>query len=81
MRVQNPREFAQVILGWDAQKVDQNVDSGESHSVKLPVKVPVHMTYFTAWPDETGKIVYYNDIYGRDKTMETARSAIVLAQR
>jgi murein L,D-transpeptidase YcbB/YkuD len=81
VRVQNPREFAQVILGWDAGKVDANVDSKKSQTVKLPQKVPVYLTYFTAWPDETGKIVYYNDIYGRDKTLETARNAVVLAQR
>lgn len=81
VRVQNPREFASVILGWDADKVDENVDSKESKTVKLPQKVPVHLTYFTAWPDETGRIVYYNDIYGRDTAMETARNAVVLAAR
>ncbi len=81
VRVQNPREFAQVILGWDFSKIDEYTDSGKSQSIKLPVKVPVHITYFTAWPDETGKIAYFNDIYGRDKTMENARSAIVLAER
>jgi murein L,D-transpeptidase YcbB/YkuD len=47
----------------------------------LPEKLPVHIAYFTAWPDENGQIAYFNDIYGRDKTMENARSAIVLAQR
>ena len=62
-------------------KVDEYVDSNKSQSIKLPAKVPVHITYFTAWPDETGKIAYFNDIYGRDKTMENARSAIILAER
>lgn len=81
VRVQNPREFAQVVLGWDIEKVDEYVDSGRSQTVKLPEKLPVHIAYFTAWPDENGQIAYFNDIYGRDKTMENARSAIVLAQR
>ena len=81
VRVQNPREFAQVILGWDPIKVDEYVDSEKSQSIKLPVKVPVHIAYFTAWPDENGGIAYFNDIYGRDKTMENARSAIILAER
>ena len=81
VRVQNPREFAEVLLGWDREKVDQNTDSRQSQSVKLPAKVPVHITYFTAWPDENGKVQYFNDIYGRDKAMENARSAFTLAQR
>ena len=81
VRVQNPREFAQVLLGWEFEKIDQYTDSAKSQSVKLPVKIPVHLTYFTAWPDENGEIVYYKDIYGRDKTMEQARSTIVVAER
>ena len=28
--------------------------------------MPVYLTYFTAWADDSGKIQYYNDIYGRD---------------
>ena len=81
VRVQNPREFAQVILGWDFDKIDEYTDSQKSQSIKLPVKVPVHLTYFTAWPDASGEIVYFNDIYGRDKAMDQARSSIVVAER
>ena len=81
VRVENPREFASVILGWDAAEVDEHIESKGTENIKLPHKIPVHLTYFTAWPDETGKIQYFSDIYGRDKTMENARSAIVLAQR
>ena len=81
VRVRNPREFAQVILGWDFDKIDEYTDSLKSQSIKLPVKVPVHLTYFTAWPDASGEIVYFNDIYGRDKAMDQARSSIVVAER
>jgi murein L,D-transpeptidase YcbB/YkuD len=81
VRVQNPREFATVLLGWSRTKVANNIESGVSQTVKLPAKVPVHLTYFTAWPDENGKILYFNDIYGRDQTMEKALSVQTLAQR
>jgi murein L,D-transpeptidase YcbB/YkuD len=81
VRVQNPREFAQVLLGWDREKVDANTDSKKSQSVKLDQKVPIYITYFTAWPDETGKIQYFNDIYERDRTMQRARTALLVAQR
>jgi L,D-transpeptidase YcbB len=81
VRVQNPREFAAVLLGWDQARIDENTESKKSQNVKLAAKVPIHITYFTAWPDSTGKIQYFNDIYGRDQTMENARTAITLAQR
>jgi L,D-transpeptidase YcbB len=81
VRVQNPREFAAVILGWDAGAVDENIATPKSETVRLKEKIPVHLTYFTAWPDETGKINYFEDIYGRDKAMEDARSTVTVAQR
>ncbi len=72
VRVQNPREFAQFLLGWDAAKVAANIESGDSHSVSLAQKTPVYLTYFTAWPNADGKIVYYDDFYGRDAAMAKA---------
>jgi L,D-transpeptidase YcbB len=80
VRVQNPREFASVLLGWDAAKVDRTTDSKESQSVKLPQKLPIHIAYFTAWPDSAGKMQYFNDVYGRDEAMERAVK-IMAAQR
>jgi len=81
VRVQNPREFASVVLGWSPEEVTAKVETKESETVRLKQKLPVHLAYFTAWPDETGKIVYFNDIYGRDKPIENARSATLVAQR
>lgn len=72
VRVQNPREFAQALLGWDAAKVAANIEQGETRSVALPQKVPVHLTYFTAWADADGNIRYYDDVYGRDASIEKA---------
>ncbi|MEO7565869.1 MAG: L,D-transpeptidase family protein [Aestuariivirga sp.] len=76
VRVQNPRMFAQTLLGWDADKVASNIEQGDSHSVALPQKVPVHLTYFTAWADADGKIQYYDDIYGRDASIQKAFSGM-----
>jgi murein L,D-transpeptidase YcbB/YkuD len=80
IRVQNPREFATVLLGWDRARVDQETDSHVSQSVALPQKIPVHITYFTAWPDSSGKMNYFNDIYGRDEAMEKALTALATAR-
>lgn len=80
VRVQNPREFAAVVLGWSAEEVDSHIATAESETVRLEHKLPVHIGYFTAWPDSQGNMRYFNDIYGRDKAMETARSATLVAQ-
>jgi L,D-transpeptidase YcbB len=61
-----------VLLGWNAEKVASNVEMGDSHSVVLKEKVPVYLTYFTAWPTPDGKIQYFHDIYGRDAAMAKA---------
>ncbi len=76
IRVQNPREFAKVILGWDREKVDRETDSRKSQSVVLSQKIPVHITYFTAWPDSSGKMSYFNDVYERDEAMEKALAVL-----
>jgi murein L,D-transpeptidase YcbB/YkuD len=80
VRVQNPRDFAAVVLGWSPEDVAKRITSKRSETIRLKTKIPVHITYFTAWPDESGNIQFFNDIYGRDRAMETARSAIVLAR-
>lgn len=81
VRVQNPREFAAVVLGWDPAKVDEHVASSSTEHVRLKDKLPVYLTYFTAWPDRDGQIQYFSDIYGRDKVLEAARTTTTLAQR
>ena len=80
IRVQNPREFAEVILGWDREKIDRETDSRKSQSVALSQKIPVHITYFTAWPDSAGKMNYFNDVYERDEAMEKALAVLASAR-
>lgn len=74
VRVQNPREFAEVLLGIDRATVDSEIDSGETRSVKVTKKTNVHLAYFTAWPDENGIMQYHSDAYGRDATLNAARN-------
>ncbi len=72
VRVQDPRRFAELLLGWSSQQVASAVDSGQNQDVNLAQKVPVYLTYFTAWPDAEGNVKFYDDVYGRDQLMETA---------
>ncbi len=81
VRVENPRIFAEKLLGISPDEVAKLIDSGRSQSARIRQDIKVHLTYFTAWPDETGKIVYYDDVYGRDQRMESAFSVTAVATR
>jgi L,D-transpeptidase YcbB len=76
VRVHNPREFAQVLLGISPEEVEKRIERGETNTEKLGKRIDVHLSYFTAWPDETGKIRYFSDIYQRDATLERARAIV-----
>ncbi len=76
VRVENPQEFAAVLLGWQRSSIENRIESGESTSVRLPAPYRVHLNYFTAWPTADGKVNYHADIYGRDETMFKALAAM-----
>jgi L,D-transpeptidase YcbB len=81
VRVQNPRRFAELVLGWDQERIATTLASTRNHSVEVDTAIPVHITYFTAWPDESGSVRYYGDVYGRDQLLERAFGMLVLAMR
>jgi murein L,D-transpeptidase YcbB/YkuD len=72
VRVQNPRELAELVLSWEPERIEDAIYRGDNQAVKLSRKLPVHLAYFTAWPDESGRIIMYPDIYGRDAQLEKA---------
>ncbi len=74
VRVENPREFAEMLLRWNRDRVDAEIDGGDTSSVKVTQKTQVHLSYFTAWPDENGVMQYHSDAYGRDASLKKARA-------
>ena len=75
VRVQNPWDFAEALFADSAQvdgaRLRKMVGGGERW-VNLEEKIPVHITYFTAWVDESGVLQTRNDIYGHDKRVAKA---------
>jgi murein L,D-transpeptidase YcbB/YkuD len=72
VRVENPRRLAEIVLDWNGGEVEKAITSRRSRSVGLKTHIPVYLSYFTAWPNATGKIQHLRDIYGRDRVMEQA---------
>lgn len=71
MRVRNPRDMAEVIMGeiegWDRAKIDQIIAGGANTKVELSRHIPVYVTYFTMSVGDDGKPKFFKDVYGHDK--------------
>lgn len=72
VRLQHPKEMAAALLGKDVGYVAKRIGKGENASEHVAGDIPVYLAYFTAWPDQSGTVHYYNDIYARDAHMKTA---------
>jgi len=48
------------------------LNTGVESVLNLDQPVPVHLVYFTAWPDDQGQMGYRRDIYARDKKLFAA---------
>ena len=75
IRVEKPTELAEWVLGWDAAKVRQAMEQGPDNTpVKLPRKLPVYITYGTAYVRD-GLLYFGNDLYHRDDKLVQAAAA------
>lgn len=75
MRVQNPIGLAETLLkaqGWSKAKIKAQISSGKRRIVRLKNKVPVHITYLTAWVNKDGTINFRPDVYKRDQNLMNA---------
>lgn len=54
------------------EEIAQAVGTGETQYLPLTKKLPVYFLYWTAFPDEAGKIQFRRDIYGRDRRLIAA---------
>nr|GAJ33135.1 hypothetical protein ycbB [Bradyrhizobium sp. DOA9] len=75
MRVQNPDQYASVLLNivmpnekYTPERVRSMYGKSEI-DLKFPTPIPVNITYQTAFVDEAGKLQFRKDVYGRDATM------------
>ncbi len=72
IRVQHPEQFAQVLLDWSGEEVQEVLDSSERRIVSLAEPIPVHLTYYTAWQAEDGSLQFRSDPYGNDPLLTQA---------
>lgn len=72
VRVQKPQEMALFILNelekrkFTQDKLDSIILTHKTQWNVLKNKIPVHITYLTAFEDTAGHLQYCRDVYGRD---------------
>lgn len=79
IRIGDPVDLAHALLSRQTDDPDgvyaRARDSGRETWLKLRPAVPVHLVYFTAWPDASGRVRLLDDIYGRDARVWQALQA------
>jgi L,D-transpeptidase YcbB len=82
VRIEHPFALADLLLaespGWSPQRRDEILDSGRTTRIDLPRPMPIVLTYYTAWVDETGTLQFREDVYVRDQAVLVALDDTVL---
>jgi murein L,D-transpeptidase YcbB/YkuD len=77
VRLDQPFRFAEMILnrdsneGWTEQRLRAMIGRGE-RTVRLKSVIPIHITYFTTFVDESGRLVSRHDVYGYNRRIRAA---------
>jgi murein L,D-transpeptidase YcbB/YkuD len=73
IRLSDPEKMANYLLRnnpeWTPEKINDAMYSGNEQFVRLKKAVPVIITYYTAWVDESGRLNFRDDIYTHDKSL------------
>lgn len=73
IRISDPTKMAEYLLRnqpeWTKLKISAAMNALKEVWVPLTEKVPVLITYFTAWVDPEGKVNFREDVYGHDEKM------------
>jgi murein L,D-transpeptidase YcbB/YkuD len=78
IRVEKPAELAAWVLGWPLDRVEQAMHDGpDNHQVSLPRKIPVYITYLTAYISD-GQLRFGNDLYDRDDALVQAETKAIM---
>ena len=78
IRVENPFDLAEILLGrdgWTQERFEDVLDSGETKTAFLSEPLPVLLLYWTAQIDEDGVVHFFQDIYDRDRSVADALGA------
>lgn len=72
IRVERPLDLAEFVFNgrdsWNKNKIIDEINTGVSKQVPLPEPVPIYILYFTAWVDNDGSVMFFDDVYNMTGT-------------
>jgi len=69
IRMSDPRAVSDFIFKgsqWEGERLEKIIKRGKKADLMVDEKMPVYIFYYTIWIDDEAKLVFGNDLYGRD---------------
>ena len=79
VRLQKPIDLAAALLadqGWTLEKVNDEIDAGDTHWVRPTSHTPVYLVYRTAEAPDEGPAIFRPDLYGWDEKLNAALASV-----
>lgn len=74
IRVQDPQRLAEWVLeangDWPAERITEFANGDVTKTILLKKPIPVYILYSTVMVDQEGRISFFDDIYGHDRTLQ-----------
>lgn len=71
IRLEKPQQLARVLLKGDARWPDTRLETllarQKTRHFRLPQRLPLYLSYWTAWLDRDGQVHFRKDIYQQDR--------------
>lgn len=70
IRVENPLQLVELLFNdpvrWNSAGIQKQLANGKTENIRLPVKVPVLLAYWTVDMGSSGRVAFKPDVYGYD---------------
>ncbi len=74
IRVQDPLRLAEWVLqdngDWPRERIEVMTKGDQTKTITLKRPIPVYILYSTVMADQGGRISFFEDIYGHDRTLQ-----------
>jgi murein L,D-transpeptidase YcbB/YkuD len=78
IRVQDPQRLAEWVLedngDWPPERIAEFANGDVTKTITLKKPIPVYILYATVMVDPEGRISFFDDIYGHDRTLQVLLS-------
>lgn len=73
IRVENPLQLVELLFNdpvhWNSAGIQSQLANGKTENIRLPVKVPVLLAYWTVDLGSDGRVTFKPDVYGYDSAV------------